>query len=57
MSNEGITFNASFYKAQTLMDGGIRISFDLPETEAGIIAKMLAVKGYPLTVAVVAEEQ
>ena len=28
----GNTFNAIVYKVQTLIDGGIRVSFDLPET-------------------------
>ena len=29
---EAITFQAAVYKVQTLTDGGVRVSLDLPET-------------------------
>ena len=32
MTGEAIRFAATIYKVQTLVDGGIRITLDLPET-------------------------
>jgi len=37
-----LTFSASVYKVQTLADGGIRVTFDLPETEITAMAQLAA---------------
>ena len=40
--SEPITFDASVYKVQTLVDGGIRVTLDLPETAIEMAAKLMA---------------
>lgn len=37
-------FPATVCRVKTLMDNGIRIEFDLPETEAEILTKMHTIK-------------
>ena len=49
-----IRFNASVEKVQTLVDGGIRVTFDLPEDAIAQAAALMACKreGIPLKVEV-----
>lgn len=44
MSDDVIRFQAVVAKAQTLVDGGLRITLDLPETAIEIVAKLMQVK-------------
>jgi hypothetical protein len=37
MENEGLKFEVVFVKAQTMIDGGWRITFDLSDNEAKVI--------------------
>lgn len=37
-----IAFEATVYKVQTLVDGGLRITLDLPETAIEAAAKLMA---------------
>lgn len=37
---QAIEFTAQVYKVQTLVDNGIRVTLDLPETETVIMAKL-----------------
>ncbi len=54
MSDEkGITFAATFYKATTLVDGGLRISLDLPAHEAKVLVELMKIKKRVLEVAIV----
>jgi hypothetical protein len=41
---ESITFDAVVYKVSTLVDQGLRISFDLPETAIVAAAQLMACK-------------
>jgi hypothetical protein len=41
---EAIEFDAIVYKVQTLVDQGLRVSFDLPETAIIAAAQLMAVK-------------
>ena len=47
-----IKFSATVEKVQTLVDGGIRITFDIPEDAIAQAAALMACKadGIPLTV-------
>ncbi len=47
-----IRFVAAVQKVQTLVDGGIRVTFDLPETAIEQAAELMVCKrdGMPLTV-------
>lgn len=42
--SEPITFAAEVYKVQTLADGGIRVTFDLPETAILQAAQLMECK-------------
>jgi len=42
--SEAITFDATVYKAQTLVDQGLRITLDLPETALIAFAQLIACK-------------
>ena len=46
-----IVFPATVYKVQTLIDGGIRVTLDLPDTEIPQMAMLAECKrdGIPLT--------
>lgn len=51
--HEGITFNATFAKATTLIDGGWRISLDLPDFEAQKVTALAQLSDRALQVAIV----
>ena len=36
-----VTFHAEIYKVQTLVDGGLRLTLDLPETAIAQAAQMM----------------
>ena len=45
MSDESvIRFRATVYKVQTLIDGGLRVTLDLPETAIGEATKLMECK-------------
>lgn len=44
MSDEVIRFVAEIYKVQTLVDGGLRLTLDLPETAVDVVTKMIECK-------------
>lgn len=52
-SEQGITFKAIFNRATTTVDGGWRISFDVPESEAGSLLELAVLRGCVFQVAVV----
>lgn len=54
--NPGITFNATFNKITSLVDGGIRISFDVSENELEQVLKLIKIKNSNLQIAVVTAE-
>jgi hypothetical protein len=56
---EDITFDAIPYKVQTLVDQGLRVTFDLPETAIIAAAQLMAAKreGLILHVTIVTEKQ
>jgi len=41
---EPFHFDAVVYKVQTLVDGGLRITFDLPESELEAVMKLMECK-------------
>ena len=47
-----IVFQATVYKVQTLIDGGLRITLDLPETAVPVAAMLMEIKreGIPLII-------
>jgi hypothetical protein len=49
----GITFGACLYKITTLVDGGVRVSFDIPETQLQTVLKLASLRGQYLQVGVV----
>jgi hypothetical protein len=57
--SETITFDAVVYKVQTLVDQGLRITLDLPETALISAAQMMAAKreGLVLHVEIKPEKQ
>jgi len=44
MSDDAIRFIAQVYKVQTLVDGGIRITLDLPETAIEAATQLMKAK-------------
>lgn len=54
-----IKFPAIVFKVQTLVDGGLRITLDLPENEIGKAAMLMECKrqGIPLIFSAAADEQ
>ena len=48
-----IRFSASIYKLQTLADGGIRVTLDLPETAIETMAQLARVRSGLLQIAAV----
>jgi hypothetical protein len=52
VSNDAIVFDAIVYKLQTLVDGGIRLTLDLPETAIPQMAMLAECKreGISLTI-------
>ena len=50
MSDSVIRFQAAVYKVQTLIDGGIRLTLDMPETAIAQAAMLMEAKqqGIPL---------
>jgi len=53
-----IRFSASIFKVQTLVDGGIRITFDIPDNEISKAAMLMECKRQciPLVVEVKADD-
>lgn len=39
-----IEFSGSVFKVQTLVDGGLRVTLDLPETEIASVARLMECK-------------
>lgn len=54
-----IAFPAVVQRVSTLADGGLRVTFDLPEDAILAAAEMMAIRqaGYPVNVSVVPEKQ
>lgn len=48
-----VTFQAVFNKAQTVIDGGLRISFDLSPDQAQAMIDLIRLQGRVLEVAIV----
>jgi len=44
MTDDALTFDATVAKVQTLVDNGIRITLDLPETAIEAAAVLMALK-------------
>jgi hypothetical protein len=44
MSDDTLTFDATVAKVQTLVDNGIRVTLDLPETAIEAAAVLMALK-------------
>lgn len=44
MAEQDATFSATVHKVQTLADGGLRLTLDLPETELGAALWMMTCK-------------
>lgn len=53
MTQDSITFQAIFYKAQTVIDGGIRISLDISPDQAQAMVELIKLQGRILEVAIV----
>ena len=58
MSDPVIRFQAAVYKVQTLLDGGIRLTLDMPETAIAQAAMLMEAKqqGIPLVFEAKAEK-
>jgi hypothetical protein len=56
MTDEAIRFTAQVYKVQTLVDGGIRLTLDMPSSNVDTITKLIQANqpGILLEVAAVA---
>ena len=52
MSDDALTFDATVAKVQTLVDNGIRITLDLPETAIEAAAVLMALKRQGLAIKV-----
>ena len=44
MTDEAIRFTAQVVKVQTTVDGGIRLTLDMPETAVAVAAQLMQVK-------------
>lgn len=55
---DAVTFDAVVYKVQTLVDGGLRVTFDLPESAIPQVSRLMEFKRteQPLRVACAASE-
>lgn len=51
--SESITFQATFFKATTTVDGALRISLDIPETQAQAIVELIKYQKRVLEVAII----
>lgn len=54
MQEQNISFQAIFYKAQTVIDGGLRISLDLSPDQAQAMVDLIKLQGRILEVAIIA---
>lgn len=52
-----IAFDATVYKVQTLVDGGLRVTLDLPENEIGAAARLMEFKRSEVALRVGVAEQ
>jgi hypothetical protein len=50
---EQISFQATFFKATTTVDGGLRISLDIPEHQAQIFVDLMKCQKRVLEVAII----
>jgi len=55
MTDDALTFDATAAKVQTLVDNGIRITLDLPETAIEAAAVLMALKREGLAIKVSVE--
>lgn len=53
MNTESVTFQAIFYKAQTVVDGSLRISLDLSPDQAQSMVDLIKLQGRILEVAII----
>lgn len=51
--NESISFQATFFKATTTVDGGLRISLDIPEHQAQVFVDLIKYQKRVLEVAII----
>lgn len=54
MNKEAISFQAIFHKAQTVVDGGLRLSLDLSPDQAQAMVDLIKLQGRILEVAIIA---
>jgi hypothetical protein len=54
MTEDTITFQAIFHKAQTVVDGGLRLSLDLSPDQAQAMVNLIKLQGRILEVAIIA---
>lgn len=54
MSEQSISFQAIFHKAQTVVDGGLRLSLDLSPDQAQAMVDLIKLQGRILEVAIIA---
>jgi len=55
--SDAIEFTAQVYKVQTLVDNGIRVTLDLPETETLTMAKLAECQRFGVALQIVATVQ
>jgi hypothetical protein len=53
MNTEAVSFQAIFYKAQTVVDGSLRISLDLSPDQAQSMVDLIKLQGRILEVAII----
>lgn len=54
MSKAGIEFTATVYKVQTLVDGGLRVTLDLPESAIAEVAALMECKRQETSLRIIA---
>jgi len=54
MATEAIEFIAAVYKVQTLVDGGVRVTLDLPETAIMQMAQLAECQRFGVLLAITA---
>lgn len=53
---EGIALNALLFKVTTTVDGGWRMSFDVPDSDAAQVMQISQLRGMSLTMVIVPEQ-
>jgi len=56
LEDNSVTFQATLGKISTLVDGGVRITLDLPESAGEILSELASLRGVALQVALVQSE-